>query len=222
MLTPFGSWPTIYMSCKTAFKRGSLSLALMVALAGRVCPQADSATPFRVDADLTLKVLGKHYCSNSKTVRSLFLKVKLELVNNGAPFEIYVPFSGVRIVSRSLAAVAVRKHEVEMHAPQLPIPELRQRATPEERPRLVPSGGRVESIDDAVQLFVQTGSSASDLMALKPGKHYLQLQIDVFPPGTKMADAISVVKRVVSEPVPFIVEEKPVAPACSDLFKSNH
>jgi hypothetical protein len=179
---------------------------------------ADAASSGKVR--LSAEVLSTRYCNNYKGVRSLFLKLKLRLVNDErAPVEADIPLSGVNIVSHTLADAAAGKHEFEMHAPEsLATPSTSATAAVK---KIVQPGQSVESVTDNVQHFVWAGQDNTDMRALKPGRHYLQIQIDVFPPNAKLAELISVVRRVTSEPIPIDIEENPaLAPRCSELFKN--
>ena len=210
------------MSNKIAGKFRLLFLIALVATLGTASHPRNAGAASSGKVHLTAEVLSSRYCNNYKGVRSLFLKLKLHLVNDEhAPIEVDIPLSGVNIVSHTLADVAAGKHEFEMHAPEsLAPPSTNATATVK---KIVRPGQRVESVTDNVQFFVWAGQDNTDRRALRPGRHYLQIQIDVFPPNAKLAELISVVRRVTSEPIPIDVEENPaVVPHCSDLFNDTN
>lgn len=96
------------------------------------------------------------------------------------PRSVDIPLSGVNIVSHTLADARAGKHEFEMHAPESLAPPSTSATAAVKK--IVQPGQRIESVTDNVQLFVWAGQDNIDMRALKPGKHYLQIQIDVFPP----------------------------------------
>lgn len=212
----------IFMSYRIAGKLRLLVPAVLLATLGPASLPRSADVASSGEVRLTAEILSSRYCNNYKGVRSLFLKVKLRLVNNErTPIEVAIPLSGVNIVSHTLADAAARKHEFEMHAPEnlaAPSPG----ATTPTVTKILQPGKRIESVIDNVQLFVWAGKDNTDTRALKPGRHYLQIQIDIFPPNAKLAELLSVVRKVTSDPVLLHVDENPIrVPGCSELFKKD-
>jgi hypothetical protein len=211
------------MYYKTVGKSCLQVICLLTSLLGTVPTgsQTPLANPHAQDIKLTVKVLTQDYCIGDERTRSLVLRLRMQLVNGSdVPIMVYTPLSGVTIVSHTLADAVAGRHEIEMHPPDVPIRAPKASAESSSQRRVMKSRESLELSSDPIQLFIRDHSK-SDLVSLTPGIHYLQFQIDVFPPDANVSNLISVVKRVVSDPIPInIPANSTVIPGCPALFKS--
>src|SRR5262249_14658208 len=124
--------------------------ALVTIMACSASGQPDPRSLTQEGAVLTITVLGEQYCSNGQDSLSMVLKVRLELANNGDPFEVYLPPPSEAIVSRTLEDASAKKHEAEINGPEAFITgHVREHTFPEIKRTLVATGEKVESIDDS-------------------------------------------------------------------------
>jgi hypothetical protein len=169
-------------------------------------------------ARLTATILAQHDCKTSAEYHSVFLGVKLQLQNDAAlPFEVTFPLGGVVIISRTLADVKAGRHEFQINAPETMMPP-----APGELAKVkyksVSPGQSIESVSNNLQLVpAQDG----DEDGLKPGKHYLQIQIDGFFKNPGSPETPSIYQRVTSAPIPFYVDRYPVPVDCSAMIKND-
>ncbi len=224
--TRTGLWLMTYMSWKTVSKSVRLLCLLLTVLTvltgANRHPSVEAQNAGQDDAHFTVAILAEQYCANNPQTRSVLLKLRLHLVNtSSSTFEVGFPFPIAVFVSRTLADLKAGRYEGTMHGPLIRARSAEATAEVENK-RLLP-GEDAETIEDYIQFFVPASPQAPPKNGvLGFGKHYLQVQTDVFPPGTNLfdANAISVVKRVVSDPVPVLIKETPAnVPACSELFK---
>jgi hypothetical protein len=170
---------------------------------------------------LTAKDVMANNCIGNKKAQSLLVNLRLRLVNDSnVPIMVFMPLSGVTIISHTLRDANAGKHEIETHPPDSSIRAPQSGIQSRSQQRVVGPGESLEFTTDPVQLFVRDGPTP-DSVSLRPGTHYIQFQIDVFPPDAKVADLISVVQRVMSDPAPVNIKEDRTAPRCSELFRSK-
>lgn len=169
-------------------------------------------------AQLTATIVSQRDCRMDAEFHSLFVGLKLELLNNTAvPVEVAFPLGGVAVISRTLADAKAGRHEFELHGAESLRPTVPVTA-PKILYKLVSPGQRIESVSNNLQL-VPTREGDRD--GLKPGKHYLQIQIDGFFKDPDSGETHSVLRRITSAPIPFDVERYPVPVDCSEMLKKT-
>ena len=168
---------------------------------------------------LGASVVEQRYCADKGDGFWLLMRVRLLLSNyDERPIETYVPLDATAIVSRTKGAAAARHHELEMHKPDRPLRPPSGTSWARVKKEVVSSRESVESVD-IIQLPVREGVN-SGRTALTPGAHYLQMQIDVFPQGTKEFDLVSAARRIISSPVRIaVLPRRETSISCSAIGK---
>lgn len=206
------SYGTVFLTCVSRCHK--LTRVLLVGLSFAVFGEAQTPAS---GVQLTATVLSQHDCRTDAEYHSLFLEVRLQLMNNtGSSVEVPFPMGGVVIISRTLADAGAGRHEFELHgaeSPGHPVPA----TAPQVRRRSVPPGKSIESVSNVQLLPAREG----DKDGLKPGRHYLQIQVGASFTNPEVAGKPSTYQRITSAAAPFDVERYPVPVDCSATIRDN-
>jgi hypothetical protein len=174
-------------------------------------------SPAQTGPVLTATILSQQDCRTGAGFHSLFIRLRLELVNHTEQ-DINVPFplGGALIISRTLANARAGRHEFELNgaeSPGQPAPA----NVPHAKHLMVSPGQRVESVSRYLQLVPTRMGEKSELT---PGTHYLQIQMSFLPKNAEPTD-VSQYRKVMSAPIAFDVGRQSAPVDCSESFKND-
>lgn len=149
------------------------------------------------------------YCQVDSEVSALRIRFKVRLENTGrANLIIPEEITPLLWVSRTLADVKQHKHEFEIHLPDTFRPQADALPRKKSRSRVVHTDEVVEADTAEVVLPIARRADVSELEALAPGTHYLQVIVPA-----QIEDTTTFVDMI-SQPITFAVERHPPPLKC--------